>query len=343
MPLRDVVVIGASAGGIEALTALVSALPGDFASTLFVVLHIPPHSPSSLPAILSRSGPLPAVHPEDGEPIQPGRIYVAPPDKHLLIEHDRVVVKRGPKENRARPSVDALFRSAAYVYRSRVIGIVLSGTLDDGTSGLWSVKRLGGLAIVQQPEEAAFPDMPCNALEQVEVDHTLGVHDMGALLSGLVKQSVTEQPHVPLEILKRLELEVQIATDDDAFERGIMEWGELTPFTCPECHGVLVRLYEGKLARFRCHTGHAFTPNALLAEVTEAVEHQLWQAMRGLEECTMLLKHMGEHFQQAGQNDIAALFFTKARDNGERARVVHESLPRHEQLSGDLRRQHEER
>ena len=162
MAQRDIVVIGASAGGVAVLTELVQSLPADFHAAVFIVLHIPPHSPSVLPQILSAAGPLQAVHPVDGERIQKGRIYIASPDHHLLIEDGHVVVRKGPKENRFRPSVDALFRSAAYIYGPRVIGIVLTGTLDDGTSGLWSIKRLGGVAIIQEPKEAPFPSMPAS-------------------------------------------------------------------------------------------------------------------------------------------------------------------------------------
>jgi two-component system, chemotaxis family, protein-glutamate methylesterase/glutaminase len=155
MARRDIVVIGSSAGGITPLSELVGGLPPDFPASILIVQHIPPHAPSMLPEILSRAGPLPAVHPKPNEPIQPGRIYVAPPDHHLLIaESGKAIVARGPKENRFRPSIDALFRSAAYVYGPRVIGVVLSGALDDGTSGLWSVKRMGGMAVIQDPEDA---------------------------------------------------------------------------------------------------------------------------------------------------------------------------------------------
>jgi len=337
MAKRDIIVVGASAGGVEALRQLVADLPSDLLATIFVVLHIPPYSPSALPSILGSSGPLKAAHPVDGEQALPGHIYVAPPDHHLLVERDRVLVKRGPKENRFRPSIDALFRSAAYVYGPRVIGVILSGALDDGTSGLWTVKRLGGAAIIQQPEDAAVPHMPRNALEYVDADHAVPLSEIGLLLARLVGEPVPEKPDIAEKELKRLALEVNIAIEDDAFEKGIMEWGELTPFTCPECHGILVKLRDGDLARFRCHTGHAFTPSALLAGVTAAVGEMLWQAMRGLEEGTMLLREMAEHFKSIGQPETAELFLTKAREAADHARIVHDSLPHHEQLSRDLR------
>ncbi len=171
MAKRDIIVIGSSAGGVLALQELVASLPVGFKVPIFIVQHIPPTSTSMMPQILSRVGLLKAVHPRDGDPIEEGHIYLAPPDHHMLVERDRILIKKGPKENRFRPSIDALFRSAAYNYGSRVIGIVLTGLLDDGTSGMWSVKRLGGLGIVQQPQDAAYPSMPASVLEYVDVDY----------------------------------------------------------------------------------------------------------------------------------------------------------------------------
>jgi two-component system chemotaxis response regulator CheB len=337
MAKRDIIVVGASAGGVTALIDFIESLPKSFAGSIFVVLHIPPHSPSELPAILSRAGSLKAAHAVDGERIKSGRIYVAPPDHHMLLEGSSILVKKGPKENRFRPSIDALFRSAAYVYGPRVIGVVLSGLLNDGTSGLWSVKRLGGLGIIQEPNDACFPSMPLNVLEYVEVDHILPALQMGSLLNTLVSKSVDKRPTLPKKQLELLKMEVVIARQDNAFQMGIMDMGPLTPFTCPECHGVLVRLVEGKLVRFRCHTGHAFTASALLSEVTKSVEDTLWQAMRGLEETTMLLDNIGKHFKKQGFKDAAALFFDKSRMTSKKAKSLHDSVFTQELLSEDLR------
>ena len=319
------------------LEALVKSLPKDFPGSVFVVMHTPPFSPSKLPQILSRAGHLEAVHPKEKEKIEKGKIYVAPPDRHLLIEEDCVVVRKGPKENRFRPSIDALFRSAAYVYRTRVIGIILTGALDDGTSGLWTIKRLGGMAICQDPEEATFPEMPKSVQEYVETDYTCGVAEMGDLLSRLVSERVEKKHEVPEEDLKRVALEVQIATADNAFEKGIMDVGDLAPFTCPSCHGALVRLKEDKRVRFRCHTGHSFSASSLLAGISESVEETLWQAMRGLEETTMLLQHMGEHIMDAGDHEVANRFMKKANETAERARIVHRSVFQQERISADFK------
>src|SRR3954470_12372525 len=181
MSRKDIVVVGASAGGMDALEKLVAGLPADLPASVLVVWHLSPGIRSVLPNVLSRAGPLPASNPQDGDPIQPGRIYVAPSDHHILVEKGFMRVTKGPKENRFRPAVDPLFRSAAYIYGPRVIGIVLSGALDDGTAGLWTIKSRGGVAIVQDLADAEVPSMPQNALAAVEVDYTLPVSKMAAL------------------------------------------------------------------------------------------------------------------------------------------------------------------
>ena len=333
---RDIVVIGASAGGITALKELVKTLPPEFPAAILVVQHIAADSPSILPEILSHASALPAKHPLPGEAIVPGTIYVAPPDHHLLVEDEKVLVARGPKENRFRPSIDALFRSAAYTYGPRVIGVVLTGYLDDGTSGLWSLQRLGGVAIVQDPLDAVSPAMPTNALQYVAADYVVPLAEISALLVRLTLEPAPGKPRVTKAELDLLGLELTIAKHDNAFEMGIIDKGELTPFTCPDCHGALTQLIEGNLIRYRCHTGHAYTINALLSEVSTSVESMLYQTMRGLEETKMLLQHMGEHFQKGKQPTVADLFLRKAEMTGEQARIVHDSIMQHEALSGDL-------
>lgn len=217
------------------------------------------------------------------------------------------------------------------------MGVVLSGMLDDGTSGLWSIKRMGGVAIIQDPSDAAFPAMPANVLEYVEVDYQVPVAQMAALLFRLTGEPLPKKPRVPAKEMKMLEMEIVIATHDNAFQMGIIQMGELTPFTCPECHGALTQLKEGKIMRFRCHTGHAFTISALLSEVSESVEDLLWQAMRGLEESNMLLEQLGQHFEQGGQHQVAGLFLSKARLIARQARVIHDAVFEQQILSADMR------
>ncbi|GAB2470545.1 chemotaxis protein CheB [Hymenobacter qilianensis] len=333
---RDIVVIGASAGGVTALLELVKSLPADFPAPLFVVQHVGADSPSILPQLLSSVSALPARHPQNGETVKPGVIYVAPPDHHLLLEGTTVLVTRGPKENRFRPSIDALFRSAAYTFGPRVIGVVLTGYLDDGTSGLWSVQRMGGLTIVQDPHDAEQPSMPTNALEYVKPDHLVPLSQLGALLGRLTTELAPGKPPLPAAQLDLLRIELSIAKQGGGFELGIIDKGKLTPFTCPDCHGALTQLIEGQLIRYRCHTGHAYTVSALLSEVTQSVESLLYQSLRGLEETSLLLHNLGAHFLDKKEPAVAALFFQQAEKAGQQARVVHASILQHEALSGDL-------
>lgn len=185
---RDIIVIGASAGGVEALLALVGMLSHDLPASVFVVLHTTPWSPSQLPQILNYNGNLPALHPESGQLIEPRRIFIAPPDYHMLLHKDHIQLWHGPKENMHRPAVNPLFRSAAINFKKRVIGIILSGTMDDGTAGLWWVKEFGGLAVVQDPATAKFPDMPQSAIEHVAVDHILNLQRIAALVNELAAE-----------------------------------------------------------------------------------------------------------------------------------------------------------
>ncbi|GAB3637792.1 chemotaxis protein CheB [Hymenobacter arcticus] len=321
---------------MTALLALAKALPADFPAPIFVVLHVAADSPSLMPQLLNAVSALHAKHPQNGEVVQPGTIYLAPPDHHLLLEDDRVLVTRGPKENRFRPSIDALFRSAAYTYGPRVLGVVLTGYLDDGTSGLWSVQRMGGLAIVQDPHDAEQPAMPTNALEFVTADHVVPLAQLGALLVRLTLEPAPGKTHLPAAARDLLKIELTIAKQGGGFELGIIDKGKLTPFTCPDCHGALTQLIEGQLIRYRCHTGHAYTVSSLLSEVTRSVESLLYQSMRGLEETKMLLHNLGLHFTELQQTAVAELFFEKADQSGLQARIVHESILQQQALSGDL-------
>src|SRR5215212_6303422 len=234
---QQCIVIGASAGGFQVVVNTASQLPADLPVPVFVVMHVRADHHSYLPEILGKAGPLSAVHPEDGEKIETGVIYVAPPDHHLLIDDRHVAVKRGPKENGFRPSIDALFRSAAYTYGAGAIGVVLSGALHDGTSGLWSIKRLGGIAIVQQPDQARYPSMPRSALEYVDADYKTHSNEIGPLLTRLTQQQRMQEKRVGSHLdedVRRLAIETQVAAGVNLPEKTILELGPLTQFTCPE-------------------------------------------------------------------------------------------------------------
>lgn len=286
MSNSDIVVIGASAGGVEALQQVVSALPPALPAAVFVVLHLYPRSESFLPAILSRAGVLPAVHPEDGERIEQGKIYVAVPDHHLVVEHDHVHVTMGPKEQHQRPCINVTLRSAALAYGERVAGIVLTGQLDDGTAGLWEVKRRGGVAIVQNPEEASFPSMPLSALSEVEVDYTARLAEIGPLLTRLATQESAEK-----------------STEGEEKEMR----STVTDLTCPDCRGTIWELEDGPLIQYRCRVGHVFSPRTMIAEQFASQEKLLYGAIVALEEgaalADRLAEKLGAEFREKLKNE----------------------------------------
>ncbi len=333
MANKDIIVIGASAGGLNAMMELVRQLPADFPASVFIVQHISPSSPSYLPQILNRDSPVECLHPKDGQRIEKGKIYIAAPDHHLLIEKNSILVKKGPKENRFRPSVDALFRSAAYNYGTRTIGIILSGLLDDGTSGLWSIKRLGGTTIVQSPDDALYPDMPVNALEYVEADHILPVSKIGSVLVTLIAEPAPQQPDVPHEDIERLATELQIASQTTDTDMPSLKLGIPLSLTCPECNGALSRIEENEIVRYRCHTGHAFTESALLADITKCIEEDLWKAIRGLDESILLLEEMSG--RSNGKEWAAKALHQKISDARKHSEAIRKTLVNTEQLSGD--------
>jgi two-component system chemotaxis response regulator CheB len=305
---------GASAGGIEALRELVAALPADFPAPICVVMHTSPQSPGILDSILLRAGRLAANNARDRERLAPGQIYVAPPNCHLLVEPGIVRVTRGPRENRFRPAIDPLFRSAAQVFGPAAIGVVLTGNLDDGTAGLWAIKQLGGTAIVQGPDDALFPSMPATALQHVRVDYSLPLAQIGPMLVQLTAAPVVEPADSPVS--RSLEVEVKIAKEQNPLAAGLSEVFTPSTFTCPECHGVLMELEEGHRIRFRCHTGHAYSLDSLVAAVSEGIEDSLWIAIRALEEGEMLMRRVADHL--ATHSADAARPLTERADEARR-------------------------
>jgi two-component system chemotaxis response regulator CheB len=293
VPSSQIVVVGTSAGGLDALRELVRHLPTDFAAPVCIVMHTAPESPGVLHDILARAGRLPATPPRDAERLQAGRLYVAPPDRHLIIEPGRIRVTRGPKENRFRPAIDPLFRSAAQVYGPGTIGVILTGNLDDGTAGLWTIKQLGGTAIVQDPAEAEFSSMPESALRHVAVDHVVRLADIPQLLVSLTEVPPPAAPdhRVPSQV----EVEVRIAKEENALDAGIEDIARPSIFACPECHGVLLQLEEGGRLRFRCHTGHAYSAESLRTAIDAAIEESLWNAFRAMEEGMLLMRRLSTH------------------------------------------------
>ncbi len=265
MTTHDIVVVGASAGGVEALTALIRELPADLPAAIFVCLHVPPHSPSHLPTILAHKGPLPVTHAVHGEAIVHGRIYVAPPDYHLLVRRGHVELSHGPRENRSRPAVDPLFRSAAQAYGPRVVGVVLSGALGDGAMGLVVIAARGGVTVVQDPHEALFDSMPRTALRQTRVDYTLPVAQIAPLLVLLAQAPMPEKGWQPMDNAEE-NLPTLIRRDFNAQAHG-QRAGETTVYTCPECGGTLWQIDDNGLIQFNCHVGHSYLAETLLSEM----------------------------------------------------------------------------
>ena len=323
MPNRDIIVMGASAGGLSAFNRIIKQLPEQLNAAVFIVWHLSPYSNSMLPEILNRAGKLKAKHPDDGEPIGMGKIYIAPPDHHLLLESGRIRLTKGPKENRFRPAIDPLFRSAAYAYGSRVVGVILTGALDDGTAGLWAIKDRGGIAVVQDPAEAEQPSMPASALKNVEVDHSLPVSEIPALLVTLTQQAVEEESRGTVS--KDLEIETKIGLGDDAAELDVKQLGEISEFTCPNCHGTLVEVTNDKLLRFRCHTGHSFGSASLQAELTDSVEQTLWTAIRAVEERIRLLKRLAQHASDLEQPQATSTLDRELQENERRADLLRQA------------------
>lgn len=318
---RDVVVVGASAGGVEALRAMVSRLPADLPASVLVVLHLPAGGTSALAAILDRAGPLSASSARTGEPLEHGRIYVAPPDHHLLVVDGTVALSQGPSENGHRPAVNALFRSAALAVGAATTGVVLSGVLDDGVAGLLAIATRGGRVIVQEPGDALYPGMPRHALAALTPDHVAKADDIGDLLSKITTETVefanTERP------LALLRWENDVAGTDWSGVRDLPkaeQMGEPSPFSCPDCQGVLVDISGGH--RYRCRVGHAWTADALLAAQGPALDRALWAAMRALEEKVALGDRMANYARARGSKRIAERYDLLAEEAKDAADVL---------------------
>jgi len=317
---QRVVVIGASAGGLDAMRQIVRKLPHDFDAPILVVMHIPSQNESLLAQILARETMLPAKQVVDGERARNGVIYVAAPDKHLMIEEDGTLRSvHGPRENRHRPAVDPLLRSAALAYGGRAVGVILSGALDDGTAGLLEIKRRGGMAVVQDPREAPHAGMPESALAHVDVDYVLPASEIAEQLVAL-----TAERRRDVEVDDVLEREVmasagEIVKDDE-------RPGRPSVFSCPDCGGVLWQLDDKELMHYRCRVGHAFSPDSLAEAQDDQIERALWMALKTLEESAQLAHRLASSERTRGHEWMAERFAEKERDARERADVIRRFL-----------------
>lgn len=329
MPNRNIVVIGASAGGIEALQELLRGLPSDLEAAVLIVLHTSRHAGSLLPHILQRASGMPASHPIDRTPIQNGHIYIAPPDFHMILEDGLIRVLQGPRENLHRPAIDPLFRSAAASHGSRVIGVVLTGLLDDGTSGLMVIHARGGEAIIQDPATALFSSMPKCALEQVPDAHVYPLKEIPAKITELVREGLPDlSPHAEEESDSDTVKEIKLAELDMSEVENEDRKGHPSAFACPDCGGVLWEIDDHSFLRFRCRVGHAFTARHLGAEQRHAIETALWSALRALEENASLYRRMAERATNSSHRSAADHLKDRAENVTVNARTLREFLLR---------------
>lgn len=295
--MQTIIVIGTSAGGMDALKSVLAALPPDLPAAVCLVMHIGANK-SVLPEILSRAGPLPVRHARDGEPLRPGVVLVAPPDRHLLLSNSgdlpHTVLSHGPKENYTRPAIDPLFRSAAAAFGARVVGVILTGYLDDGTVGLQAIKACGGTAIVQEPSDAFAPDMPASARDHVAVDLLLPLCRIGAELATLAqRRAALARPPAHTPVPDWVRLENRFITPGAGMDE-LEKIAEPSTYTCPECQGTLWQIKAPPPQRFRCHTGHSFTAQTLEQQQGQQAEAAMWAAVRALRERERLSNGLAE-------------------------------------------------
>ncbi|CAO3381927.1 chemotaxis protein CheB [Azospirillum argentinense] len=333
MDKRDILAIGASAGGITALRRLFAAMPRDVTATVFVVQHIGA-AHSVLPNVLSRAGWLPAFHPEDGEPVREGWIHVAPPDHHLLVKDGCALVRRGARENRCRPAIDPLFRSVAVAYGVRVVGLILTGTLDDGTAGLRAVKRCGGLALVQDPDDAEWPDMPRNALRHVAADARAPLSDLPTLLGRLLNEPSGPPVPVPDDIA----MEARVPESEfDVVPELTASVGKPSTLSCPDCGGNLVEIEDGPLLRFRCKVGHAYGPATLAEAHRESIEQAIWVALRTHQDRAIMFRRLADRAREHGHAAVEAHWTKSAREAERTVAMLKEVLSKQgQELAGSL-------
>jgi two-component system chemotaxis response regulator CheB len=286
---KFIVVVGASAGGLHSVIELCAQLTEEMDIAVFVVLHVPHISDNEILTYrIQKNTPFICKTVTDGEPVQRGYIYLAEPDKHLLLKDGIIMLGHGTPENRWRPSIDVLFRSAAVAYKSRTIGIILSGMMQDGVAGMIAIKESGGTCVVQRPEEAEYPDMPRAVINNVDVDYTLSLTAMGAFIQEKSRNGYLDKKDIPSHIIKEAEIAERVALGIE----NVDPLGERSPYSCPDCGGALWEVMGENLVRYRCHTGHVYNQDELFIRQTEALENTLWIAMRMLEERRDLLRKM---------------------------------------------------
>jgi two-component system chemotaxis response regulator CheB len=329
MTHRDILAIGTSAGGFEALRFLARELPPDFPAAILVVIHLSSEFQSGLDRILSDAGPLSATFAKDDEPLRSNHIFIAPPKSHLLLDGGRLRLGHGPRENNARPAIDPLFRSIAVCCGPRAVGAVLTGTLGDGASGLEALRQCGGITVVQDPADAAYPQMPQNALRALTPDHVVGLHDIPALLARLAREPAGAPRPVPPGIV----IETEIARNGRSTMSTLDRLGHRSVLTCPDCHGVMWEISEGDVTRYRCHVGHAYTADLMSLSLDESLRRALASAARALDERIALARKLHQESHESGHKLLAASWARKVREAEEESRILRESMQRADDIA----------
>lgn len=324
MANHDILAVGTSAGGVEALIFLAKRLPRNFPAAVLMTIHLPSYSRSMLDEILIRAGPLPAAFAQDGDTLRKSRIYIAPPDRHLVVDGDRLALGEGPRENNARPAIDPMLRSAAVCCSSRTVGVVLTGTLGDGASGLWAIKQAGGITVVQDPKDAAFAEMPLTALNRAKPDHVVRLADMPALLESLVHLPAGEARPLPYSV----KFEVEIARTGRSGMDEMDAFGRRSVLACPDCGGVMWEIDEGDLSRFRCHVGHTYTAEMMSLALDESLRRALASALRALEERVALAHKLQSQAKAGGHRLLMETWAAKVKEFENEMDIIRNSTRR---------------
>lgn len=329
MANRDVLAIGTSAGGVEALLFLAKRFPREFPAAVLITIHLPSHSRSELDGVLTRAGPLPAKFARTGEEPRKGHIYIAPPGRHLLLDGERMTLGEGPRENNARPAIDPMLRSTALCCSGRAIGVVLTGTLGDGASGLWAIRHAGGITVVQDPKDAAFAEMPMTALNRAKPDHVVSLSDMPGLLESLVHQPAGETRPLP----RSIKYEVEIARTGRSSMEEMDSIGRRSVLACPDCGGVMWELDEEDMYRYRCHVGHTYTAEVMSLALDENLRRALASALRALEERVALARKLYRQAVDSRHRLLAETWAEKAREFEREMDVIRGSIRRMDRIA----------
>ena len=329
MANRDILAIGTSAGGVQALIFVAKNLPRDLPASVLVTIHLPSRASSVLDDLLTRAGPLPATFAQHGELLRKSRIYIAPPDRHLIVDGDRLSLGEGPRENNTRPAIDPMLRSAAVCCGFRTIAVVLTGSLGDGASGLWAIHRAGGMTVVQDPKDAAFAEMPLTALNRAKPDHVAPLAKIPALLAALVQQPAGDAKPLP----RSIGYEVEVARTGRSSMNQMDSFGRRSVLACPDCGGVMWEIEEGEPSRFRCHVGHTYTAELMSLALDESLRRALASAVRALDERTALARKL-QHQAMAGDHHILADNWVRKAEEFEReAEIIRDSTRRMDRLA----------